>query len=201
MQEDIGLFDAAVFNISADVASVSQCFAANLGAESDKSQAMDPQLRLLMESVYKAIESGELKDPRRVESSLKLTLSAGIPAEKMSGSNTSVFSRIFARDYFDTSLTDAEVLPASFMIGNGVATFSNRISHFFDLQGASMTIDTGCSTSTAALHQAVRTIQLGESDISIVGSACALLNPGMFIAMSSMKYVVCFLAISKKGYS
>ena len=63
--------------------------------------------------------------------------------------------------------------------------FSNRISHFFDLHGASMTIDTGCSTSTVALHQAVRNLQLGESDMSIVGSACALLNPDVFVVMSS----------------
>ncbi|KAL8861949.1 MAG: hypothetical protein Q9178_001819 [Gyalolechia marmorata] len=150
LQEDIGLFDAAFFNLSGDVAS-----------------EMDPQLRLLLESVYEAIEN------------------AGIPAEKLSGSNTSVFSGVFARDYFDTTVTDPELLPASFITGNGLAMFSNRVSHFFDLQGASMTIDTGCSTSMVALHQAVRNLQFGESDMSIVGSACALLNPDMFIVMSS----------------
>ena len=52
-----------------------------------------------------------------------------------------------------------------------------------------MTIDTGCSTSTVALHQAVRNLQLEESDVSIVGSACALLNPDMFVVMSSQGYV------------
>ena len=63
-----------------------------------------------------------------------------------------------------------------------------------------MTIDTGCSTSTVALHQAVRNLQLGESDVSIVGSACTLLNPDMFVAMSSLKYVFSNLAISKIIY-
>lgn len=48
-----------------------------------------------------------------------------------------------------------------------------------------MTIDTGCSTSMVALHQAVRNLQSRDSDLSIVGSACALLNPDMFIVMSS----------------
>ena len=52
-----------------------------------------------------------------------------------------------------------------------------------------MTIDTGCSTSTVALHQAVRNLQLEESDMSIVGSACALLNSDMFVVMSSQGHV------------
>lgn len=118
---------------------------------------------------------------------LTLSIPAGMPAEKLSDSNTSVFSGTFARDYFDATVTDPEQLPASFITGNGMAMYSNRISHFFNLHGASMTIDTGCSTSMAALHQAVRNLQFGESDASIVGSACAILNPDMFIVMSSQK--------------
>ncbi|KAL5002999.1 thiolase-like protein [Aspergillus recurvatus] len=112
---------------------------------------MDPQLRLLMELVYEAIEN------------------ASIPAESLSGSNTSVFSGTFARDYFDTTIADSELLSSSFFMDNG----------------ASLTIDTGCSTSMAALHQAVRNVQLRESDLSIVASASVLLNPDMFIVMSS----------------
>lgn len=66
LQEDVGLFDAAFFNFSGDVASVSHSLSVNGEVEIDKSQAMDPQLRLLMECVYEAIESGELKEPGRV---------------------------------------------------------------------------------------------------------------------------------------
>ena len=41
MTEDVGLFDAGFFSLSADAAS-----------------AMDPQLRLLLESVHEAFENG-----------------------------------------------------------------------------------------------------------------------------------------------
>jgi len=114
---------------------------------------------------------------------------AGIPVEQLSGSNTSVFSGTFARDYFDMLIMDPETLPTSFITSNGIATFSNRISHFFNFKGASMTIDTGCSTSLVALHQACRSIQSRDSDISIVGSACAILDPDMFIAMSTQGFL------------
>ncbi|KAJ5219498.1 hypothetical protein N7468_008702 [Penicillium chermesinum] len=151
LQDDLKRFDAAFFNLSAESAS-----------------AMDPQLRLLMESAYEAIEN------------------AGIPMESFSGSNASVFTGTFARDYFDTLIRDPENLPASFITGNGGAMLSNRISHFYNLTGPSMTIDTGCSSSAVAIHQGCRNLQAGESDLSLVGASSVLLNPDMFIAMSNL---------------
>lgn len=65
---------------------------------------------------------------------------------------------------------------------------SNRISHFYDLQGASMTIDTGCSSGLVALHQACLSLLSGESEMSIVGATTAILNPDLYIAMSTLRY-------------
>lgn len=81
----------------------------------------------------------------------------------------------------------------TYKTGNGIAMLSNRISHFYDFQGASMTLDVGCSTSLVALHQAVQTLRSGESDISVVGSSHICLSPDMFIAMANSRYVMpCF---------
>ena len=87
------------------------------------------------------------------------------------------------------TMRDPEVMPSTYITGNGIAMASNRISHFYDFQGPSMTIDVGCSTGLVALHQACRNLQSGESDISIVGAAISLLSPDMFVALSSMGYV------------
>lgn len=65
---------------------------------------------------------------------------------------------------------------------------SNRISYFFDLKGASMTLDTGCSTSIVALHLACQSLRTGESKISIVGGNNLILNPDMITAMSSFGF-------------
>lgn len=70
---------------------------------------------------------------------------------------------------------------------------SNRISHFFDLSGSSVTVDTGCSTGLTALHMGCQSIRTGESKMSIVGGANIMLNPDMFISMSSIGSVAtCF---------
>ncbi|TVY84967.1 Highly reducing polyketide synthase azaB [Lachnellula suecica] len=129
---------------------------------------MDPQLRLLFESVYEALEN------------------AGIPLGKVAGTDTSVFTGCWGKDYHELQVRDPDILPASFLTGNGTAMLSNRISHFFDLQGASMSIDTGCSSGLVALHQACRSILWGESNISVVAASSVMLNSDLFVALSSL---------------
>ena len=83
-------------------------------------------------------------------------------------------------------MRDPETLPRFLLMGTGSAMASNRISHFYDLRGPSMTVDTGCSTTLTAAHQACQSLRTGESDMSIVGGANVMLNPDMFISMSSL---------------
>ncbi|KAJ6443692.1 Lovastatin diketide synthase LovF [Purpureocillium lavendulum] len=154
LNEDIGLFDAAFFNFSAETA-----------------QSLDPQFRLQLESVYEALEN------------------AGLPLSEVAGSNTSVFAGTFVHDYRDAMMRDEDNLPRFLLSGIGSAMASNRISHFFDFRGASMTIDTGCSTTLVALHQAVQSLRNGESDMSIVGGSNVILNPDNFKTMSSLGFL------------
>ncbi|KAM3537331.1 hypothetical protein ARSEF1564_009747 [Beauveria bassiana] len=151
LEEDIALFDAAFFNLASDVAS-----------------GLDPQVRLLLESVYEATED------------------AGIPLNNISGTNTSVFTGTFNKDYHEVQTKDAEVLSRSFLAGTGTAMLSNRISHFFDLQGPSVSIDTGCSSGMVAVHHACQSIRTGESEISIVGASSTLLSQDAFISASTV---------------
>lgn len=99
-----------------------------------------------------------------------------------------MFTGTFSKDYYENQSRDPDLLKDS-ISGNGTAMLSNRISFFYDLRGPSMTIDTGCSASMVALSQACQTIWAGESDLSIVTGANAMLNEDMFIAMSCLGYV------------
>lgn len=111
---------------------------------------------------------------------------AGITLEEASGSNTSVFSGAFFHDYQDGHMRDADNLPRFLMTGNGAAMASNRISHFFNFLGPSMTIDTGCSTTLTALHQACQSLKFGDADMSVVGGSNLMLNPDFFISISTL---------------
>ncbi|TLD10619.1 hypothetical protein PgNI_05131 [Pyricularia grisea] len=138
------------------------------GFSEETASSLDPQIRMLLELTFEAAEN------------------AGLTMDQLVGSNTSVYMGSFSRDYHDSQHRDPDMLPRTMLSGNGVAMLSNRISHFFDLHGPSLTTDTGCSASLAALHLGVQSLRAGESDMALVGAANLLLNPDPFIVMSGL---------------
>lgn len=106
---------------------------------------------------------------------------AGIPIEKLASTNTSVYTGTLNKDYHEIQSKDAEALPLCSLFGTGTATLSNRISHFFDLRGPSISIDTGDSAGIVAVHRGCQSIRSGESDMSIVGAANIFLGQDDFI--------------------
>ncbi|RDL31106.1 uncharacterized protein BP5553_09895 [Venustampulla echinocandica] len=135
---------------------------------SEFAATLDPQYRMELEVVYEALES------------------AGVPLSAVKGSNTSVYAGACFRDYHDSLIRDPDTLPRSFMTGNGVAMASNRVSHFYDLRGPSISIDTGCSTTLTALHLAVQGLRSFESDLAVVSGASLNINPDMYITLSNL---------------
>lgn len=136
-----------------------------------EAQAMDPQQRLLLETTYEAFEN------------------AGIPIEKVRGSNTAVYTAIFTRDYDRNIYKDPSDIPKYHVTGSGEAIVSNRISYTFDLKGPSMTLDTGCSGGMVALHQACQSLRTGESSMALASGVNLILNPDHMFGMSNLQSV------------
>ncbi|ROW12025.1 hypothetical protein VPNG_05286 [Cytospora leucostoma] len=153
--------------------------AAFFNYSAETASTLDPQIRLQLESVYEALEN------------------AGQPLSLVAGSKTSVFAGFFFTDYKDALLRDEDNLPRLFHAGTGLAMASNRVSHFFDLRGASFTLDTGCSSTLVALHQGIQSLRSGEANMSVIGGASAMLNPDCFKTLSSIG----FLSPDGKSYA
>ena len=141
------------------------------GIPPSEAHSMDPQQRIQIESAYEALEN------------------AGITLEQISGSKTAVYVATFSKDYDRMMSKDTYDFPQYYITGSGNAIFSNRISYLFNLTGPSMTIDTGCSGSLVALHQACQSLRLGESNMALVGGTNLILSPDMMIPMSQLRYV------------
>lgn len=139
------------------------------GISSDEANAMDPQQRLQLEIAYEALEN------------------AGITVQKIKGSKTGVYVATFTHDYENMMYRDALSLPKYFMTGVGQAIVSNRISYTFDLKGPSMTLDTGCSGSLLALHQACQSLRTGETSMGLVGGTNLILNSDTMIPMDALQ--------------
>lgn len=85
--------------------------------------------------------------------------------EKISGTDTSVYTGCFTADYLLATSRDPENAPRYSSTGMAQSMLSNRISAFFNLTGPSITIDTACSSSLVALDMACRSIRQGESSV------------------------------------
>ncbi len=61
--------------------------------------------------------------------------------------------------------------------GNLSSVIAGHVSHFFDFHGPAVVVDTACSSSLTALHLAVRSLQCGDCEQAVVGSARVLAFP------------------------
>ena len=143
LEEDIRLFDTQFFNI-----------------KPVEAESIDPQHRLLLETVYEGIES------------------AGMSMEQLKGSQTAVYVGVMNADYESMVMMDLDNSPQYAGTGTARSILSNRISYFFDWHGPSMTIDTACSSSLVAMHEAVQYLRSGDGRVAIAAGANLLVGPG-----------------------
>lgn len=127
---------------------------------------MDPQQRLLLEMSWEAMER------------------AGIAPSRLRGSNTGVFMGIASVDYAYRFADDFSAIDANTGTGTASSIASNRISYLFDLHGPSVSMDTACSSSMVAFHQACRSILSGETDQALTGGISLHLHPYGFMIFS-----------------
>ncbi|KAF7505613.1 hypothetical protein GJ744_000622 [Endocarpon pusillum] len=66
---------------------------------------------------------------------------------------------------------------------------ANRISYFFNLSGNSIAMDTACSSTMVALHQAVRALQHGDSGMALVCGAKLIITPNMFVPSTELGFL------------
>ncbi|KAF1739695.1 Compactin diketide synthase mokB [Beauveria bassiana] len=121
--------------------------------------AMDPNQRQMLEVVFEALEN------------------SGLPLEKLDGAPVGCFVGSFASDYGDMQARDPDDRPANITVGVGRAILANRLSHFLNIKGPSLTIDTACSGSLAGLDVACRYLKTGEIDAAIIAASNLYFNP------------------------
>jgi len=92
-------------------------------------------------------------------------------------------------DYHTVLARDIDATPRYLATGTPTCMAANRLSYFYNLSGPSLAVDTACSSTMAALHQAVRTLQHGDAGMALVCGAKLVLNPDMFIPSSELGFL------------
>jgi len=136
------------------------------GISRREANLMDPQQRLFLETVWKTIEN------------------AGYKASNLAGSKTGLFVGVFSEDYSELLYKSDKAAEAHAVTGLTPSILANRISYLLDLHGPSVPINTACSSSLIALHQAVEAIHTGSCSQAIVGGVNVMVSSTPFIATS-----------------
>ncbi len=131
-----------------------------------EAESMDPQQRLLLHAAWEALED------------------AGIPPEKLAGSDTGVFVGVSINDF--ANLSRRNIISDNVHAGTGgsLSIVANRLSHRFDLHGPSVAVDTACSSSLVALDLACQNLDRGTCGIALAAGVNLMLDPAISILFS-----------------
>lgn len=147
--EDFDRFDAEFFGFSPKDAAI-----------------LDPQHRKFLEVAWQAMEQ------------------AGHPPQRIAGRDVGVYAGCGMGNYFYVNIRSNPDLMedvGDFLLrhtGNDKDFLSTRVSHFFDLRGPSINLQTACSTSLVAVHYACQALRAGEVGMAVAGGVTIELPQG-----------------------
>lgn len=136
-----------------------------------EAEQMDPQQRIVLETAIEAIDD------------------AGALPSALRGARAGVFMACYHSDYARLVFNNPRDFDTRTLTGSVHGVVANRISHFLDLRGPSLTIDTGCSSSLVAIHLACQSLRLGESDFALAGGVSVMVTPELFVAMTKVGFM------------
>lgn len=146
---DVDKFDAKFFGISPREA-----------------ELMDPQQRILLETIWKTIED------------------AGYKASDLAKSKTGLYVGTSTNDYMELLKENEIDIEAYTTTGNFHSILVNRVSYLLNLKGPSFPIDTACSSSLVAVRQAVEGLWNGSCDTALVAGVHLILTPTVYLSFS-----------------
>ncbi|GLX22909.1 hypothetical protein Slala02_60090 [Streptomyces lavendulae subsp. lavendulae] len=132
--------------------------AAFFGISEAEALVMDPQQRILLETAWEAFER------------------AGVDPRGLTDEQIGLYIGVGYQGFLPTERIPEESEP-HFGSGIAPAIASGRVAYALDINGPTLTVDTGCSSSGVALHLAVQSVRRGECAMSLAGGVTVLSAP------------------------
>ncbi|WP_226001952.1 type I polyketide synthase [Paenibacillus sp. BJ-4] len=136
-----------------------------------EAMSMDPQERMFLQECWKAFEdAGYSREQLAIQYNGRIGVFAGITGTGFNLYGPKLWEQgkpVFPRTSF--------------------SSVANRISYLLNLKGPSLSVDTMCSSSLTAIHEACEHIYNGECEIAIAGGVNLYLHPSNFVFLSTMR--------------
>jgi polyketide synthase PksM len=136
-----------------------------------EAESMDPQERLFMQSCWEVLEdAGYTRDTLATRHRGRVGVFAGI-----------------TKTGFELHAPELWRHGQSAFLRTSFSSVANRVSYFLNLNGPSMPIDTMCSASLTAIHEACEYLLRDECELAIAGGVNLYLHPTNFVSLCSAK--------------
>ncbi|KAI0343639.1 ketoacyl-synt-domain-containing protein [Trametopsis cervina] len=136
-----------------------------------EARSMDPQQRLLLHVSYHALENAGY-----------------VPGatDSFDPDTFAVYVGVATNDYVNNLRNDVDVY---YSTGTLQAFLSGKISYAFGFSGPSLVIDTACSSSMVAIHQACRALNNKDCNAAIAGGVNVMTSPDMYIGLDRAHFL------------
>ena len=168
--EDVGLFDAPAMGVSETEAAL-----------------MDPQQRMLLESVAEAMlaHPAEAADAQlRANWGVFVVsggrIKAGLTISELHGINmlaNMCVQGMSSNDYARLAAKHIQGVTAYSATGTALSVVSGRVSYTMRLKGPAVTMDTACSSSLVSLHMAFNSLLAQQASLAINAGVNLMLMP------------------------
>ncbi|GCB43496.1 malonyl CoA-acyl carrier protein transacylase [Streptomyces sp. NL15-2K] len=137
-----------------------------------QARTMDPQERLFLQTAWSALENAGYPPSR-------------IPAPRFGGQghDVGVFVGVMWDDYAILAATESARGNHQVVLANR-SSIANQVSYFGDFRGPSVVVDTACSASLVAVHQACESIRRGECSYAVAGGVNVAVHPDKYVHLS-----------------
>ncbi|TNC79278.1 MAG: hypothetical protein C9356_20050, partial [Oleiphilus sp.] len=138
-----------------------------------EAQKIDPQERLFLQTAWEVLEDAGYTPKKLAQSSDR---------------SVGVYVGVMYEEYqFYGAGEVTENVPAALM--GSPSSIANRVSHFFNLSGPSMAVDTMCSSSITAIQMACQDVLLGNTKLAIAGGVNLNLHPNKYSLLSQSNFM------------
>lgn len=139
------------------------------GFTDQEAKELDPQERILLETTWSALDN------------------AGYPGRRLSKEGNTV-GTFFGTMYEGYNMLATNAWEHGLQTNAQAAHWMlpNRIAHYFDFKGPSISFDTACASSLTAIHYACKSIQNGECNMAVAGGINLILSPRQHVRLGNL---------------
>ncbi|WP_426576121.1 SDR family NAD(P)-dependent oxidoreductase [Xenorhabdus stockiae] len=143
-------------------------------------RVMSPQERLFLQCAYETIEdAGYSHRTLGSRDWTRLPKKTGVYVGVMYGEY---------EFYSIEELAKGNVLEQSIVTGS-FGSIANRVSHFFNINGPSLAVDTMCSSSLTSIYLACQALRQGDIEMALAGGVNVSIHPNKYLILGQSKFL------------